>query len=283
MPHDSTLRAAKRRGYAASSGRLLGLGPALRLQSGHLGHIKPTYSFLPLARTNRKPVIYLETMRILVVEDDQKLASFLGRVLTEEGFSVDRCSTGADAIAQARTGAYELAVLDWMIPDLDGLEVCRQLRREGIGLPILMLTARDQVRERVLALDAGADDYMVKPFEIEELVARIHALLRRAQGHARLKLGSLEIDRAQRRALLDNTPLDLTTREMTLLLHLANRVDRVVTRSELLTQVWSIRFDPESNVVEVHISRLRDKLGKYSWMIETVRGRGYRMRARRSD
>jgi DNA-binding response OmpR family regulator len=219
-------------------------------------------------------------MRILVVEDDQKVASFVGRVLTEEGYSVDRSATGADAMAQARSGVYELILLDWMLPDLDGLELCRQLRRDGLSVPILMLTARDQVRERVLALDAGADDYLVKPFEIEELVARINALLRRAQGHARLKLGPLDIDRAQRRVLLDGEPLDLTTREMALLLHFAHRVDRVVTRSELLSQVWSIRFDPESNVVEVHISRLRDKLGKYEWMIETVRGRGYRFRTR---
>jgi DNA-binding response OmpR family regulator len=222
-------------------------------------------------------------MRILVVEDDQKLASFLGRVLSEEGYSVDRCATGADALVQAKAGVYELVLLDWMIPEVDGLEVCRQLRRDGFEMPILMLTARDQVRERVIALDAGADDFLVKPFELEELVARIHALLRRAQGHARLKLGALDIDRAQRRVLYDGELLDLTTKEMALLLHLAHRVDRIVTRSELLSQVWSIHFDPESNVVEVHISRLRDKLGACAWMIETVRGRGYRMRTKRDE
>jgi DNA-binding response OmpR family regulator len=222
-------------------------------------------------------------VRVLVVEDDQKLASFLGRMLTEEGFTVDRCATGADALEQARTGVYDLVLLDWMIPDLDGLEVCRQIRRDGSMVPILMLTARDQVRERVLALDAGADDYLGKPFEIEELVARIHALLRRARGHARMKVGQLDIDRTQRRVLLDGKLLDLTSREMSLLLHLAHRVERVVTRSELLTQVWSIQFDPESNVVEVHVSRLRDKLGDHDWMIETVRGRGYRLRTRRDD
>jgi DNA-binding response OmpR family regulator len=220
-------------------------------------------------------------MRILVVEDDQKLGSFLGRVLSEEGYSIDRCATGADAVSQAMLGVYELVLLDWMIPGLDGLEVCRQLRRDGLAVPILMLTARDQVRERVLALDAGADDYLVKPFELEELVARIHALLRRAQGHARVKLGPLDLDRAQRLVLLDGEPLDLTGMELALLLHLAHRLHRVVTRSELLSQVWSIRFDPESNLVDVHISRLRDKLGPYAWMIETVRGRGYRMRVSR--
>jgi DNA-binding response OmpR family regulator len=216
-------------------------------------------------------------VRVLVVEDDQKLARFLERVLVEEGYAVDRCASGADAVAHVRASAYDLVLLDWMIPDLDGIQVCRQLRRSGSSVPILMLTARDQVGERVLGLDAGADDYLVKPFEIEELLARIHALLRRSAGHAQLRLGALRIDRTGRRAVLDDRPLDLTSREFALLLHLAHRSDRVVTRSELLTSVWSIKFDPESNVVEVHMSRLRDKLGKHAWMIETVRGRGYRL------
>jgi len=219
-------------------------------------------------------------VRILVVEDDQRLARFLERVLVEEGYSVDRCGSGADAITQVRALGYDLVLLDWMIPDLDGLEVCRQIRRSGSSVPILMLTARDQVAERVVGLDAGADDYLVKPFEIEELLARIHALLRRSSGHAQLDLGALHIDRASRRAIVDDKPLELTSREFGLLLHLAHRSDRIVTRSELLSQVWSIQFDPESNVVEVHISRLRDKLGELEWMIETVRGRGYRLRTR---
>ena len=215
---------------------------------------------------------------MLVVEDDQKLARFLERVLSEEGYGVDRCSSGADAVAQLRLGVYDLVLLDWMIPELDGLEVCRQVRRAGSTVPILMLTARDQVGERVLGLDAGADDYLVKPFEIEELVARINALLRRSAGHTQLRVGPLAIDRAGRRALLDGKALDLTTREFALLLHLARKSEQVVSRSELLSQVWSIQFDPESNVVEVHISRLRDKLEGHSWMIETLRGRGYRLR-----
>ena len=217
---------------------------------------------------------------MLLVEDDVRLARFLERVLTEEGYAVDRCSSGADAVMQARASGYDLVLLDWMIPDLDGIEVCRQIRRSGSTVPILMLTARDQVSERVLGLEAGADDYVVKPFELEELLARIHALLRRSSGHAQLDLGPLHIDRAGRRALLDGKPLELTARELALLLHLAHRADRIVTKSELLTNVWSIRFDPESNVVEVHVSRLRDKLGGRQWMIETIRGRGYRLRTR---
>ena len=220
---------------------------------------------------------------MLVVEDDDRLARFLERVLKEEGYSVDRCRSGADAVTQVRAGDYALALLDWMIPELDGLEVCRQLRRFGSTVPILMLTARDDVGERVLGLDAGADDYLVKPFEIEELLARINALLRRAQGHALSNIGALSIDRAGRRVIVDGKALELTARELALLLHLAHRVEQIVTRTELLTQVWSIRFDPESNVVEVHMSRLRDKLGKYAWMIETVRGRGYRLRTQHDD
>ena len=236
-----------------------------------------------LAPRQESPGYDLVRVRVLVVEDDQRLARFLERVLSEEGYAVDRCASGADAITQLRASAYNLVLLDWMIPDLDGLEVCRQLRRGGSSVPILMLTARDQVSERVLGLDAGADDYLVKPFEVEELLARIHALLRRSTGHAQLNLGALTIDRLGRRVRLDGRPLDPTTREMTLLLHLAHRADQVVTRTELLTQVWSIAFDPESNVVDVHISRLRDKLGRHAWMIETVRGRGYRLRTRRDE
>lgn len=217
-------------------------------------------------------------MRILVVEDDQRLAGFLERRLVEEGYSVERSANGAEALAQVGAGGYELVLLDWTIPELDGLEVCRQVRRSGSTVPILMLTARDEASERVLALDAGADDCLVKPFEVEELLARINALYRRSNGHAKLDLGPLQLDCNGRRAVLDGRTLDLTAREFALLMHLAHRTGRIVTKSELLRQVWSIDFDPESNVVEVHVSRLRDKLGRREWMIETIRGRGYRLR-----
>jgi DNA-binding response OmpR family regulator len=216
-------------------------------------------------------------VKILVIEDDRKLARFLQRVLSEEGYTADRCSGGETALAQARSGVYNLILLDWMLPDLDGLELCRRLRAEGSTVPILMLTARGELAERVLALDTGVDDYLVKPFEVDELVARIHALLRRSAGHPQLRLGPLEIDRDTRRATIEGRLIDLTTREFSVLLHLAHRAGQAVTRTELLSQVWSTRFDPESNVVEVHISRLRDKLGPHEWMIQTVRGRGYRL------
>jgi two-component system, OmpR family, response regulator len=220
-------------------------------------------------------------VKVLVVEDDRKLARLLQRVLTEEGCAAELSADGEDALARARAGRYDLIVLDWMIPGVDGLEVCRELRRGGSTVPILMLTARGEVSERVLGLNTGADDYLVKPFEVDELVARVNSLIRRASGQHRVKLGALEIDRVERRALLDGKLVELTAREFSLLLHLALRRDRVVTRAELLAEVWSTQFDPESNVVEVHVSRLRDKLGEHAWMIDTVRGRGYRMRGAR--
>ncbi|NLY94318.1 MAG: response regulator transcription factor [Myxococcales bacterium] len=218
-------------------------------------------------------------MKILVVEDSMKLARFLSRVLTEEGFAVDLCQRGSDALEQAQHGIYDLIVLDWMLPEVDGISVCRSLRRSGNNTPILMLTARGETRERVLGLDSGADDYLVKPFEVEELVARINALLRRASGMVRLRFDDLEIDKENRRVIIDGEPVALTLRESQLLLHLVHRLDRVTTRSELLAQVWNTSFDPGSNVLEVHISRLREKLGKHAWRVATVRGAGYVFRS----
>ncbi len=219
-------------------------------------------------------------MKVLIVEDDPKVAHFLQRVLIEEGYAVDVCSDGEDALAQAEIG-YALMILDWMLPGVDGLEVCRQLRRRGVGLPILMLTARGELRERVLGLQTGADDYLIKPFDVEELVARVQALLRRASGPQRLELGALVLDRVARTATLEGRPIDLTVREFNLLATLAQQAGQAVTRTVLLQQVWSTSFDPESNLVEVHVSRLRNKLGQHAWMIDTVRGRGYRLRASR--
>ena len=217
-------------------------------------------------------------MKVLIVEDDDKVASFLARMLTEEGYIPDLCINGADALRQAQAVQYDAILLDWMLPDKDGLAVCRELRSAGSVTPILMLTARGQVRERVLGLESGADDYIVKPFEIDELLARLQAVIRRTHGFGRLSLGPLELDRMQHVATIAGRAVDLTTKEYALLLYLASRPDRVATRSELLSHVWSTRFDTGSNLVEVHISRLRDKLGAHAWMIDTVRGKGYRMR-----
>lgn len=217
-------------------------------------------------------------MKVLVLEDDQKLARFLARVLSEEGLEVDLCARGVDAIVQAQGGLYDLIVLDWMVPETDGLAVCREIRRSGGVTPVLMLTARGEIRERVLALNAGADDYMVKPFEVDEFVARVRALLRRLSGFAALRCGELEIDPVARQAKLAGAVLTLTNREYTVLFHLIRRANHIVKRSDLLAQVWGMRFDPGSNLVDVHISRLRERFGDHAWMIETVRGVGYRLR-----
>jgi DNA-binding response OmpR family regulator len=216
-------------------------------------------------------------VKVLVLEDDQRLGRFLVRVLSEEGLIADLCTNGADAIAQVE-GTYDLILLDWMVPDTDGLSVCRCIRGAGHTTPILMLTARAETKERVLGLEAGADDYMVKPFETGELVARVRALLRRSSGFAALRCGDIEIDRFARQAKLAGVAMLLTNREYALLLHLLHRADRIVRRSDLLAHVWGMRFDPGSNIVDVHISRLRDKLGKSASMIETIRGVGYRLK-----
>ena len=221
-------------------------------------------------------------MKILIVEDDLRLARFLARVLAEDGYTADHCTSGADALLQVQRCSYDAVILDWMLPELDGLSVCREIRRAGLFTPILMLTARGEVGERVLGLDSGADDYLVKPFEIDELLARIRALVRRSTGLGQAVVGELELDRLGRRAVVAGIPVELTPREFALLLHLVHRADRVVTRSELLAQVWDVKFDTGTNLLEVHISRLRAKLGDHGWMIETVRGYGYRLRSERS-
>ncbi len=219
-------------------------------------------------------------VRVLILEDDLKLARFLGRVLSEDGFAVDLCARGVDAIAQAERGLYDLIVLDWMVPETDGLTVCREIRRGGGTVPILMLTARAETSERVLGLKAGADDYMVKPFEVDEFVARVRALLRRTSCFAALCCGDLEIDPLARKAKVAGAELTLTNREYSVLLQLLHGANRIVKRSELLARVWGVRIDPGSNLVEVHISRLRERLGDRAWMIETVHGSGYRLRER---
>jgi DNA-binding response OmpR family regulator len=217
-------------------------------------------------------------LRLLVLEDDPKLARVLAQIFSEEGYTVDLCTTGADAIAQATAGKYSLLVLDWMVPDIDGLAACREMRRRGVMSPILILTARSSTPERVLGLDAGADDYLTKPFEIDELLARARALVRRTAGIGNLQCGELEIDRLARRATIAGRELPLTEREFAVLGQLAQRQEQVVTRSELLAHVWEGHFEPDSNLVEVHMFRLREKLGSHKWMIQTVRGRGYRLR-----
>jgi DNA-binding response OmpR family regulator len=222
-------------------------------------------------------------LKVLIVEDDAKVARFLARVLGEEGYAVDTCVNGEDALQRAERRFYDLVVLDWMIPGIDGLSVCRELRRAGSNVPILMLTARGEMRERVLGLEAGADDYLVKPFEVEEFVARVRALVRRTAGFSRMRCGPLELDPFKRQVLLEGAELTLTTREYALLLHLMHHVDRVIPRSEIISHVWKTSFEPGSNVIEVQIRRLREKLAAHAPMIETVRGIGYRLRSRDAE
>ncbi len=234
-----------------------------------------TYGLARILLWQRPP----ETMKALVLEDDPKIARFLSQIFREEGYAVDLCSTGADALRLAEIGAHSLIVLDWVVPDIDGLSVCRELRRRGVVTPILMLTARGQVSERVLGLETGADDYLVKPFDVEELVARARALARRSVGFAKVRCGALEIDRIERQVFVGGRKLNLTAREVALLLRLALHADRAVTRTDLMANVWETNFDTGSNLLEVHMSRLRDKLGEHAAMIETVRGVGYRLRS----
>ena len=220
-------------------------------------------------------------MKLLLVEDDPKVGRLLVRVLEEEGYAVEWCCSGDEARARTRATAgapFDLLLLDWMLPDGDGLAVCRDLRERGAELPILMLTARAETRERVLGLESGADDYLVKPFEIDELLARLRALLRRSRKSGRLRLGPLELDPLARKAWLDGAPLPLASRELALLLHLGRHAGRAVSRAELLAEVWETHFDPGTNVVEVHVSRLRDKLGAHAGLVATVRGVGYLLR-----
>lgn len=217
-------------------------------------------------------------MKVLVVEDNIKLSSFLHRALVEEGYQVEVVADGESALANLSQATYDLVVLDWMLPGIDGLEVCRRLRHSGSTAPVLMLTARAEVSERIIGLDAGADDYLSKPFDLGELLARARALTRRgAAGDVTLRIGALTLDRLARRATIDGRTLDLTPREFTLLSFLARESDRVVPRTELLRSVWETSFDPGSNVVDAHIKNLREKLGSAARMIETVRGVGYRM------
>jgi two-component system OmpR family response regulator len=217
-------------------------------------------------------------MKVLVVEDDKKVGAFLQRALSEEGFIVDRAKNSAEALEQARALPYDLLILDWMLPDGDGLSVCRELRASGLQAPILMLTARADTAEKVLALNEGADDYLTKPFSLEELIARAKALVRRASagGRTTLHVGDLSLDLRTRTVVVAGRRVDLTAKEFVLLEFLVRNAPRVVSRAELLANVWQSTADPGSNVIEVHVKNLRDKLGAVGDLIETVRAQGYR-------
>jgi len=220
-------------------------------------------------------------MRILLVEDERKVASFIARALRENSYAVDVAETGAKALELGTDVTYDAILLDVRLPDLSGLEVCRELRQRGIEAPVLMLTARGLIEQRVEGLDAGADDYLTKPFVLAELLARVRALVRRGfhSGNARLSFGDLALDRHRRRAMRGKDTIPLTAREFSLLELLLLHAPELVTRSEIVEHVWDCHFDSETNLVEVYINRLRQKIDqdRSPKLIHTVRGVGYRL------
>jgi two-component system copper resistance phosphate regulon response regulator CusR len=216
-------------------------------------------------------------MRILVVEDDVKVAEFVRRGLTEEGYAVDVLHDGSDAGDQAAAFDYDAVVLDMMLPKQSGFQVLRTIRARKASLPVVILTARDSVQDRIAGLDAGADDYMAKPFALAELSARLRALLRRgAPRVTNLRVGDLEIDTIRRSVSRGGKPIDLKPKEYALLEFLMKHADRPVTRSLIIEHVWDIHFDSVSNVVEVYINALRNKIDRgQTPLIHTIRGVGY--------
>jgi len=221
-------------------------------------------------------------MRVLVVEDEHRMAAYIGRALTEASFAVDVANDGARGLDLARARVYDAIVLDLMLPHIDGLTVCRSLRKEGNRTPVIMLTARDLVEDRVRGLDAGADDYLVKPFAVAELSARLRALQRRQQpaSDTVLRVADLMLDQASRTAARGGRAITLTAREYALLEYLMRRAGSVLTRTMIAEHVCEFSFEHVSNVVDVYIKHLRDKIdvdGQPS-LIQAVRGIGYVLR-----
>jgi two-component system OmpR family response regulator len=219
-------------------------------------------------------------MKILLVEDDRRASEYLARGLRELGHVVEQAFDGDSGLATAATGSYDVLVLDRMLPKLDGLEIVKRLRAAGSGVPILILSALDEVDERIQGLRAGGDDYLAKPYHLEELAARLDALARR-QGDpgpvGRLVVADLELDARARRVTRAGRKIDLTAREFQLLEFLMRHAGQVVTRTMILEGVWDYHFDPKTNVIDVHISRLRQAIDKgfERQLLHTVRGAGY--------
>ncbi|HDS1747757.1 MULTISPECIES: heavy metal response regulator transcription factor [Pseudomonas] len=221
-------------------------------------------------------------MKLLVAEDEPKTGVYLQQGLTEAGFTVDRVMTGTDALQQAQSEAYDLLILDVMMPGLDGWEVLRKIRAAGQDVPVLFLTARDGVDDRVKGLELGADDYLVKPFAFSELLARVRTLLRRGNGgsaQTTMKMADLEVDLLKRRATRNGKRIDLTAKEFSLLELLMRRRGEVLPKSLIASQVWDMNFDSDTNVIEVAIRRLRAKIDDdfAPKLIHTARGMGYMM------
>lgn len=223
-------------------------------------------------------------MQILLVEDDRNLRGFLKKAFREEGCAVDECESGDRALDRALRRSYDCIVLDLMLPGLDGFSVVKELRQRGVHTPVLILTARDEVDSRVRGLELGADDYLSKPFDLAELMARVHALVRRAElrhGDMSLSAGDLALDPLKREVTRNGHRIDLSPREFALLEFLMRNAGRTVSRSRIAEAVWNYQFDTETNVVDVYINYLRKKLGvkDQPTLIQTVRGVGYRLEA----
>ncbi len=222
-------------------------------------------------------------MRILCVEDEPDISAAIRTALVADGHAVDVVANGEEAMEWMATYPYDLVILDLILPGLDGREVCRRIRQTGGGMPILMVTALDQVEDRVRGLDTGADDYLSKPFAMAELMARVRALMRRDTSgrEATLRVGDLELDPATLGVWRDGRPIKLTVKEFALLSLLARHPGQLFSRDRLIDALWDADFDAESNIVEVYIHSLRRKLdgGRRDGLIETVRGGGYRLRA----
>ncbi len=220
-------------------------------------------------------------MRLLLVEDERKVASFIARSLRENSYTVDVAETGEKALGLVARLTYDLVLLDLRLPRLSGVEVCREIREAGLEMPVLMLTARSLVEQRVEGLDAGADDYLTKPFALAELHARVRALTRRGfhKGGPKLHTADLELDRPRRAVKRGDQQIQLTLKEYALLELLMVRSPDAVLRSEIIEHVWSYGFDTETNIVEVYINRLRQKIDQEHpvKLIQTVRGTGYRL------
>jgi heavy metal response regulator len=225
-------------------------------------------------------------MRLLLVEDEKNVAAFIRKGLEEEFYTVDVAEDGASGCAMAEANSYDLLILDLMLPEMNGMEICRRLRGKGRKVPVLMLTAVDSVSSKVQGLESGADDYLTKPFAFSELVARVKALLRRyGNSVSELSLEDLKIDLLARRVFRGSTEIQLTPKEFSLLEYLLRNKGRVLSRTQIIENVWGYTFDPSTNVIDVHIKSIREKVDENfpKRLIHTVRGVGYVLKADNRD